>query len=161
MNIYISQVVGNEPMAAAFSGVAVVMTLGLISKRSVPSKWSCFFLGVVVGLGVLTKPTPFLLIPPILIGIGYLVFVNCEPGLKSTLILAHRAAVLIGAVALVAGWYYVRNYILMGALVSGGMEPPVGRRCMVAISVLQDPPTGDGLWSMLLLSYLFRCTWFR
>ena len=70
MNIYISQVVGNEPMAAAFSGIAVVMALGLISKRSVPSGWSCFLLGIVVGLGVLTKPTPFLLIPPILAGNG-------------------------------------------------------------------------------------------
>ena len=161
MNIYISQVVGNEPMAAAFSGVAVVMTLGLISTRSVPSKWSCFFLGVVVGLGVLTKPTPFLLIPPILIGIGYLVFVNFELGLKSTLILAHRSAVLIGTVALVAGWYLHQELHSHGTLVSRGMGPPIGRRGMVAISVLQDPPTGDGLWGMLLLSYLFRCPWFR
>lgn len=125
MNIYISQVVGNEPMTALFSGVAVVMVLGLISKRSVPSNWSCFVLGVVIGLGVLTKPTPILLIPPILVGIGYLVFVNCQPALKSTLMLARRATALIGAVALVAGWYYLRNYILMGHWFLGGWNLPM------------------------------------
>ena len=129
MNIYISQVVGNEPMAAAFSGVVVVMALGLISKRSVPSRWSCLFLGVVVGLGVLTKPTAFLLIPPILIGIAYLVFINHKPALKSMLMVVERAAVLIGAVCLVAGWYYLRNYILMGHWFLGGWDHPMA--CLV------------------------------
>ena len=39
------------------------------------------------------------------------------------LMLAGRAAALVGAVALVAGWYYLRNYILMGHWFLGGWEP--------------------------------------
>jgi hypothetical protein len=123
MNIYISQAVGNEPMAALFAGTAVVICLRLFSAGTVPSISSCALLGLAVGLSVLTKPTAFLLIPAIFLCMAHLVFTCHGRTWESAATLGRLVTILVGVATLVSGWYYVRNYILMGHFFVGGWDP--------------------------------------
>lgn len=123
MNIYISQVVGNEPMAALFAGTAVVICLRWFSTGTVPSKSAAVLLGLAVGLSVLTKPTALLLVPAIFLCMAYLVFTCHGRTRESAATLAQHTAIFVGVAALVSGWYYVRNYMLMGHFFVGGWDP--------------------------------------
>lgn len=123
MNIYISQVVGNEPMAALFAGAAIVICLRLFSGGNVPSKSSCALLGFAVGLSLLTKPTAFLLIPATCLCMAHLVITSRGRTWESAATLGRLAAIFVGVAALVSGWYYVRNYVLMGHFFVGGWDP--------------------------------------
>lgn len=122
MNIYMSQVIGNEPLAACLSGTAVLIGVRLFTKRTVPTKRSVAILGAVIGLAVLTKPTAFLLILPLVICLSYAVFAHNKLTVRSISVLSQLVLVMLAAVALVSGWYYVRNFILMGRFFVGGWD---------------------------------------
>ena len=64
MNLYISQVVGNEPLAGLLSASAVVIGFHILTAESgvIPEKYF-ILLGTALGLALLTKVTAILLIP--------------------------------------------------------------------------------------------------
>ncbi len=120
MNIYISQTVGNEPLAGVFSTMAVVMTLRILRPESGSfSMRRLILMGVLLGLACLTKFTAVLLIPPIILALIYLLL---ERGETVKGIAKSISAVLCSGV-LLSGWYYIRNWVELGKPFIGGWDP--------------------------------------
>ncbi len=121
VNLYSSQTPGNEPLAGALTGAAVVVGLKLLcTPRDSHSRWTVSLLGLALGLAILTKVTPILLLPPM--GILLLVVFANEPW-------GHRLRILTsvyGIAVVVAGWYYLRNWVLLGTPFIGGWAPERG-----------------------------------
>jgi len=119
MNFYISQVIGNEPLAGLLSSIAVVMVLGLISSDVVTlPKKKLLPLGIVLGLALLTKVTAVLLVPAVLLAL-----ISMQSRMKAsakTVVVACLA--VLGIVVVVSGWYYFRNWIELGSPFVGGWE---------------------------------------
>jgi 4-amino-4-deoxy-L-arabinose transferase-like glycosyltransferase len=119
MNLYMSQYVGNEPLTGCLTAAAIVVLLRwhrVPEDALVPrSQW---LLGVLLGLAILTKPTAVLVVAP---GLLVLASASGRAGKGCTRLLAPGARVF-GAIAVVAGWYYVRNWVLLGRPFVGGWD---------------------------------------
>jgi hypothetical protein len=139
MGLFFSQSLGNEPFAAMWSAWAIALgvealrnpALALIPRRQLT-------LGIVLGLGLLTKVSVLLLVPPILAaGVAAL----RRSGAPWQTVAAAVARVG-GVCAVVSGWYYVRNWIRLGHPLVGGWDPARG------IVWWQDP--GYRTWEQYL-----------
>ncbi len=129
MNVYMSHLLGNEPLAGLLSATAFLIGLGFLDGQFVKDpKWA-IALGVTWGLAMLTKVTPLLLSIPLL--------AMCLRGMITRRVPAPRivraAALVLGGAFFVCGWYYVRNWVLMGRPFIGGWDPARG------IEWWQDP----------------------
>jgi len=119
MNLYISQVVGNEPLAGLLSSAAIVVTLGILKDTDgAVSIRRAALLGLLLGLALLTKFTAILLIPPVLLA---LIFVMGRRG-ESLQSIMKKLLVLFGIILAVSGWYYFRNWIELGKPFVGGWD---------------------------------------
>jgi hypothetical protein len=116
MTLYVSQVVGTEPLAAFLSGVVVVMMLRLHRFLQLPSRGFFVLMGVILGLSVLAKITSVLLFPAVIFSIAYTVHAKCRHQEKSTGVMLHHILLVLGISVLVSGWYFVRNWIEMGQI---------------------------------------------
>jgi hypothetical protein len=140
VNLYISHYVGNEPMAGALGaatiGLAVAVLYGSERSRSLRRM---LLLGGVWGLALLTKATVWLFAGPLA---AWLIAVGWHRGEPIARILRWLGCTF-GAAAVVSGWYYARNWILIGKPFVGGWDPYRG------IVWWQDPGyrTPDGLLS--------------
>lgn len=123
MTLYVSQSPGNEPMAGALSaaaiGAALAVEYGSDRRRSMT--WMCV-LGALLGAAVLTKSTALLLVPPVA---AWVVAILWRRGESTRRIVASLACVL-GAAALIGGWYYLRNWIVLGRPFVGGWDAARG-----------------------------------
>ncbi len=120
MNLYLSQVIGNEPLAGCLSaGVLVLAFKIVVVGREKQSQGSLVVLGLILGLALLTKMSAFLLIPPIV-----LLFLCGLPkqGWWPRQIVIGVITVL-GIAFLVSGWYYLRNWVELGKPLIGGWDP--------------------------------------
>ena len=77
--------------------------------------------GVLLGLALLSKVTAVLLAPALLCAVVLRAGGSDRP-LRRAL---RDAAVVAGCAALVAGWYYARNWVLLGAPFLGTWQPGV------------------------------------
>ena len=118
MNFYISQVVGNEPLAGVLSAAAIVIALGILTQTGPLSRGKLVFWGVVSGLACLTKVTAVLLIPAFVLVLIYVMSMKEEPAQN----IISGLAIFLGAVVIVSGWYYLRNWIAMGKPFLGGWD---------------------------------------
>lgn len=123
MNIYISQDLGNEPLAGALSSAAVLAALSLLSPGPRErTRRRLFALGLFLGLSLLAKATAILLVPPAL--------ALAWAGLRSSGRSVPRALGALSAVAAtvvaVSGWYYLRNWIALGTPFLAGWDPARG-----------------------------------
>ena len=126
MNLYLCQVIGNEPLAALLSSAAILLVI-----RQFQSGDSCVHprfaisLGLVLGLGLLTKTTTLLLI--LLLPLFCL---WAERGERQSSPFAPNSlrflANVCSPILLVAGWYYLRNWILLGSPFVGGWDASRG-----------------------------------
>lgn len=122
MNLYISQVIGNEPLAGCLSGMVVVLVIRHL-KSSSPHPWRAFaFMGFFLGLAMLTKVTAFLLVPPVLLAVAYGGHAEHDPARQVPGPVFMRISVVIGMAFLISGWYYIRNYLEMGRFFIGGWD---------------------------------------
>lgn len=118
MNIYISQSVSNEPLAGLFSALVLVISLYLIRFESgFYHRRYWVLLGVALGLALLTKVTAILLIPALLFLIFNVSFMNKQ--LKENIV---GGGLTILTALLIAGWYYLFNWIKLGRPFVGGWE---------------------------------------
>jgi 4-amino-4-deoxy-L-arabinose transferase-like glycosyltransferase len=119
MNIYISQFVGNEPLAGLLSAVTVMMSLRLLdSDYSQIPKWYFPALGLVLGLAMLAKATPVLLCPPLAL---FLVHSMLRRRIRTPRI-AFNLVLVFGIAFAVCGWYYLRNWVEFGKPFVGGWD---------------------------------------
>lgn len=128
MNLYISQTIGNEPLSAVFSSLALVMVLVRIREGSaLAAPLFGLQLGLVLGLALLTKTSNFLtaMVLPVYClawGIGDSA-VAWRPKARAGF---RFVAAYAGALFVVAGWYYLRNWWHLGAPFVGGWDPKHG-----------------------------------
>jgi hypothetical protein len=117
MNIYISQVVGNEPLAGILSAIVLFLCVKrMLNKPQAYPIRSEVILGLFLGLALLAKATAILLIP--LVIIHY--FFSNEFEYKTLKSLYKPISISIGTAFLIASWYYIRNWIKLGSPVVGG-----------------------------------------
>jgi hypothetical protein len=123
MNLYSSQVVSNEPLAAMWSSwMLVVAFRALASPEREALPRTALGLGVLFGLAALSKVSVLALAPLFIALLAWLAQRRSESigGFV-------RAASIFGGVSLaIAGWYYLRNWVLLGAPFVGGWDPARG-----------------------------------
>ena len=131
-SVYMSQYVGNEPLAGLLAGLVVVLALRFYYEpERGRTTWALLTLGIALGLALLSKLTALFLIPPLaaLMAYGFLT----APGERKVRRAAVALLLVFGTAALVGGWYSARNYIVLGRAFWGGWEPERG------IQWWQDP----------------------
>lgn len=143
MGLYLSPFVGNEMLAALLLAAVLALTMRLVHdpiaaiRRRLP-----LAIGVLLGLALLTKLTALVLTAPVLIAVAWGSWRTAE---GSSLNRTRRAAKTVAGVAsielLLAGWYYARNWIVLGRPVYAGYEPERG------FAWWQDP--GYRTWGQL------------
>jgi hypothetical protein len=111
MNIYSSQVIGNEPLAGCLTAVLVFLCVSLLvePQRNRPL-WFFAVMGLVWGLAILSKVTPLLLAPLL---IGVIAVHGRKVGSNWSYALA-RGGVVFGACFVIAGWWFIRNWMRLG-----------------------------------------------
>lgn len=123
LSLYLSQGLGNEPLAGCLSGAVLVLTLRIIVRDSPRPQRTLLPLGFLLGLALLAKVSAVLLIPPVLIAVAWRLW-QCENDKKKALARATRGVlVVLVTTFVVSGWYYARNCIALGAPFIGGWDP--------------------------------------
>jgi succinate dehydrogenase hydrophobic anchor subunit len=122
MNVYMSQVVGTEPLAGLFSGLVIVMVLRSLRSSQAHSRAFFLLMGLFLGLSILTKVTAVLLVPSVIFFLAYTLSVKRESTTTSAKMIAGRVGLVMSLAVLVCGWYYLRNWIELGQFFVGGWE---------------------------------------
>jgi hypothetical protein len=123
MNLYSSQLVSNEPLAAMWSSwMLVVAFRALASPQREPLARTALWLGILFGLAALSKVSVLALTPLLVALLAWLAQRRALPigGF------VRAAAIFAGVSLAIAGWYYLRNWILLGAPFIGGWDPARG-----------------------------------
>ena len=107
--VFMSSVASNDMAATAFSALTF-WGLARLMRRG-PSYGTAVLTGVAFGLALLSKVSAGILALPIALGFGWLIW--RERRLSRQLWLS--ALLLAGSAALVAGWWFVRGWLLYGA----------------------------------------------
>jgi len=118
VNLYLAHAVANEPLAGVTGGATVLLGLQMALRAERPATKALLMTGAVFGLALLSKVTAVLLGPPLLV----VVAVRSRRWREAVT----GASLLIGTAAVVAGWYYVRNFVLMGSPFLGTWNAAVG-----------------------------------
>ena len=127
MGFAISQGIGNEPLHAALSALTLLWAVRLVQRDELHLR-DAVALGAIWGLALLAKATAVLLAAPL--AYALLARIRRRPADWQREL---AGACLAGlASAGIAGWYYARNWVLLGAPVSlgtaftGDSLPPTG-----------------------------------
>jgi len=118
MNIALSHAVANEPLAGLTGGIVIVLLLQMLRSETVPSVGTQMWVGVACGLALPSKMSGVLLGPVVL----YAVVARFWQGAGSTSRVVRVLLVVGMTAAVVSGWYYVRNWILIGSPFLGTWE---------------------------------------
>ncbi len=110
MNIYISAYVGNEPLHAFLAGCSLVIAVHILRSSEVRSP-HMIYLGLLLGLAMLTKITAGALVPVVVIFLAYKMIRVDGKNLKEV---ASRLGLFILVMTVICGWYYIRNIIHFG-----------------------------------------------
>lgn len=121
VHLYLAHAVANEPVVALFGGAVSVAALGIAMRAESPSRSRSAGGGILLGLALLSKVTAVLLAPA-LIGAVALRAYGPDHAKRRALL---GAALVTGCAALVAGWYYARNWVLLGSPFLGTWQPGV------------------------------------
>jgi hypothetical protein len=129
MNIYMSQYVGNEPLAGLLSATAILCALRIDGGAPLGSfARRLLALGAALGLALLAKATAALLVVPLA---AYAGLAAARAGSRARAAVA--AALPLATACAIAAPYYARNWILLGKPFVGGWDASRG------ISWWQDP----------------------
>jgi hypothetical protein len=130
MGLYMSQLVGNEPLAGLFGAGAVTLTIvGHQDPQRMIRQGHQVAIGLLLGLAVLTKVSAVLLFPPISMAI----ILAARRAVNSGSRIAFSLLRFFATVVVVSGWYYLRNWYLLGKPFIGGWDAARG------IDWWQDP----------------------
>ncbi len=145
--LFMSGLANNDNLATALSAVTILMiSFGLTRKVRKPALFA-FYLGLLWGLGVMSKVSLLVLGIPV----GLLALKMARGSGKGWLGNFIVLALLSGAgMLLVAGWWFIRNFILYG--------DPLGWQLILQANALRTGPLNwkDLLW---LARGLYRSWW--
>lgn len=122
MNLYMSQSLGNEPLAAALISFTILTAVRLAESQNEASREKALLLGFLLGLALLAKVSAVLVVLPLLLFIASEIFTKNGFARKSAQSAAGIAAVVLFSAFAVSGWYYIRNYMEMGRFFIGGWD---------------------------------------
>ncbi len=150
MFLFISGSVNNDNLVVALTTIALWLILRLLRLPSKPGHWAA--LGGLVGLTALAKVSGLALLAPAGLAVAFAAWRRHDRRL-----LGYGGACLLGAVALVAGWWYYRNWRLY--------HDPLGWSAFLAIVGRRFPqPTLRQLlaeWPGFIKSYWGVFGWFN
>jgi Dolichyl-phosphate-mannose-protein mannosyltransferase len=142
MQIYISMVIGNEPLAGCLTAAVVLMCFLLLAEPTRPRRPRFFVgLGFLWGLALLSKVTPVLLAPLVALVVIWQGRQEARPSVaakpqrnrKETRADGGtwgrglmRLGIVVAACGVTAGWFFVRNWIYLGRPVIFGGTPESG-----------------------------------
>jgi hypothetical protein len=130
MNLYVSQSLGNEPLAALASALALVWSLEAVAQpRLAALTRRQLALGAILGIGLLSKVTVLLLVAPVLLAIAAALWRSGAP----VRALGAATARISALALLVSGGYYGWVWVRLGRPFIGGWDPARG------IAWWQDP----------------------
>ena len=139
MNVYLAQFVSNEPLSGCLTSLTVLYCLNLLlDSQPVPNRWRYLILGTAWGLSLLAKVTSILMAPLLVI----VIIRHCWRFGTAPIRIIEGWAITFGTAFLVAGWYYIRNWIYLGRPFVGGWDRNRG------YDWWQDP--GYRTWSQVL-----------
>ncbi|MGD8626944.1 MAG: glycosyltransferase family 39 protein, partial [Anaerolineae bacterium] len=147
--LFLSAVANNDNAATAFAALTLWQVAALLHDPPGTSPWRRgILLGLFLGLGLLSKASLVALVPVVGLAVAVAAWRNRGPALVPRLLAAWT--LVLGLAALLAGWYFVRNWLLFG--------DPLGWAFTLQVSALrQGPLTLDVLaW---LFRGLFRSFW--
>lgn len=148
--LFISGVVNNDNLAATTSALTLLATVKILKGARGCKHFA--LLGVLMGLGVMSKVSLANFFAVILVVIGVVLWQE-RIGVKA---LIRRGLILVGLVTIpfvvIAGWWFVRNQILYG--------DPLGWQLVLAANALREGPLtiGDIRW---LIWGVYRSFWLR
>jgi len=121
MNVYMSQAVSNEPLSGLLSAVVLLWSWQAMRETDAGrrSRWP-WWLGLCLGLALLTKMSALLLVPLVA---GVLGVTNRDRGWRVVLMAFARC---FGLACAISGWFYVRNWLLFGKPFIGNWDPVTG-----------------------------------
>lgn len=111
VNLYVSQVVGNEPLSALTTAVVVLLCLkALDTSERTTSTWDAIAIGVALGAALLAKMSAVLWVPLCALALVLGARSRGERALSAL----KNVAVAWTVAALLSGWFYARNWIVLG-----------------------------------------------
>jgi len=122
VTVYMSHYVSNEPLAALLTAALVVACLRMLADPGSRLERESLVLGALFGLAVLAKVTAVLLLPLV---VAVLARAARRRGVTVGALVGLLARVA-GVSGAIAGWYFVRNQIVLGAPYVGGWDPSRG-----------------------------------
>ena len=118
MNIYISQVIGNEPLAGCLSGIVIILIIRYLQTFPRRPNQAFGAIGLILGLALLTKLTVLPLFMPVLLAVVYMSVNNHNCKNNVYFFALKNIVIVFGCVFLVAGWYFIRNWIYQGNFIA-------------------------------------------
>ena len=105
---FISSMISNDNLSNLISALAILAILKYL--RAPGNISNVMILGIVAGLGLITKKT-FLFIFPVLIIMNILMIYRKDISFKKTIL---NFLIILVFILLISGWWYYRNYTLYG-----------------------------------------------
>jgi hypothetical protein len=124
MSVYMAHYVGNEPFAALATAGVVLAAFRLLRDDAADPARRALWLGLLFGLALLAKVTVVLLLPLLVAAVARAAF-RAGGGPRACVAPLARFALVSFAVA---GWYFVRNWLLLGSPYVGGWDPSRGQQ---------------------------------
>lgn len=161
MQIYVSQVISNEPLAGVLTALVVLLCLMLLmDPLRQRSRWFFAALGLGWGLAVLTKVTPLLLAPLVVVAVAvHCRAVDASAGQRTSRRTLFDLAIVCGICLVTCGWYFLRNFAYLGKPFVGNWDPAAGLAWwqepgyrtwsqITSFGTSLSRPIYDGIWSL-------------
>lgn len=126
VNLYVGQVVGSEPLSAALSALAILMSVKAICSPTPPSGRYWALCGSIVGLAILAKITAIMLTFCILLTVVLLELDQGDSVARGISQAARKGGAFVACLALTCGWYFRWNFLLYGKPLITGNDPARG-----------------------------------
>jgi hypothetical protein len=150
--LFMSAVANNDNAAVAFSALVLWQSAAFLHEKECSQLWKrSLVLGLLLGLGLLSKASLIALLP--VVGLAVVVAVcRCQvPSTGQRLRLAVVSLLLtFGLAAFLSAWYFVRNLALFG--------DPLGWSFLLRVNALRDGPLTLGVLAWLTRG-VFRSFW--
>jgi hypothetical protein len=118
-NLYVSQVVGNEPLGAATAAVVALLCVKALCRptEAKPMR-DAVWIGLALGIALLSKMTAVVWIPLV----GFAITAGTLASGRTLRTAAARTGVAWTIAALISGGYYARNWIELGKPLVGNWD---------------------------------------